>query len=116
MSSTGTELKGSWRGAIGKPTLGVDDFDGDQEVTLTIARVTQEQVPDPKTGKERPKAVVHFSETDRGLVLNVTNAQRITGIAKSNRVEKWKGVKVTLRLEPGKLFGGGTGPTVRVKA
>lgn len=115
MSSTSAELSGSWRSAIGKETLGVEDFDEGQEVALTIANVTREDVPDPKTGRPRPKAVLHFRGTPRGLVLNVTNAQRITAIAGTNRVEKWAGIKITLRLEPGKLYGGGTGPTVRVK-
>ena len=108
------QAKGTWRSALGRDTLGVGDFDPGDRVRLTIDYVSFDQVPDPKTGKPSKKAVVHFRETARGLVLNATNSQRIAALVGSNRVEKWGNTRIVLGLEEGRLFAGGRGPTVRV--
>ena len=110
------QAKGTWRSALGRDTLGVGDFDPGDRVRLTIDVVSFDQVPDPKTGKPSKKAVIHFRETARGLVLNATNSQRIAALAGSQRVEKWGGTRIVLGLEEGRLFAGGRGPTVRVLA
>lgn len=59
---------------------------------VTIARVALEAV-----GQTREmKAVVYFTEQAKGLVLNKTNAKRITDIAGSPETEDWAGVVVTI--------------------
>lgn len=107
-------LATTWRSAIGRETLGVGDFDEGDKIELTIKSVTFDQVPDPQTGKMKTKAVLHFTETERGLVLNAINSQRISVIAGSIHVDRWHGTKITLGLEEGKLFAGKRGPTIRV--
>ena len=118
MSSNGRSgkvLTDNWRKVISSDTLGVYDLDPGQEITLTIKHVEECDVPDPKSGKARPMPVVRFEQTPKGLVLNRTNAKRITDLAGTNKLGQWGGIRVTLHHEEDRLFGGGRGPTLRVK-
>jgi len=89
---------------------------GKKEITLEIDRVSHEEVTSP-TGKKTEMTVVRFKGTksDKGLALNTKNHRRIASKAGSYESDKWVGVKVTLHLEDDKLFGGGRGPTLKVK-
>lgn len=61
-----------------------------RDVTMTIANVSPEDV-----GDSEPKPVVHFSGTDKGLVLNKTNANIISGLY-GPETDHWIGQKITL--------------------
>jgi len=99
--------------------LAVDDLElaGKTEIpNLTIERVVEEDVTSP-AGKKSKMAVVYFKGAKKGLACNVTNTRRIAQIAGGSYMSSdWIGQTVTLCLEDGKLFGGGRGPTLRVKA
>jgi hypothetical protein len=49
--------------------------------TVTIARVTFDQVRGGRTGSVETKAILHFAGKDKGLLLNKTNARAIIAIA-----------------------------------
>lgn len=108
-------LKGPYRSALGSPHLSVEDFPPGVEAKVEIDFVDDEEVANPRTGEISVKPVIHFKGTERGLVLNHTNGARISIIAGSINMEDWTGTKITLRRETGKTYGGGKGPTVRVK-
>ena len=114
MSSSGEHLKGTWRTALGKVYLAAEDFEDGQEMTVTIASVTREEVIDPGTKQPKKLITLHFENTPRCMALNVTNARRISEITGTPRVEKWVGQKIVLNKEEAKAFGK-IMPTIRVK-
>tara|TARA_R110002096_G_scaffold50015_5_gene131758 strand:+ start:11005 stop:11340 length:336 start_codon:yes stop_codon:yes gene_type:complete len=99
------DLKGNWRSYSGYKFLSSLDFEEDQENSLTIENITKEEAIDPNTKKSKSVIAIKFIETDRLMVLNKTNAKRITEIFKTPQVGKWKGHKITIRKEPIKAFG-----------
>jgi hypothetical protein len=84
--------------------------DVDPEVTATISEVLEENVA--KEGMPPDfKAVAHFAELDKGLVLNWTNLQIIAQAMGSEDTDDWPGGKIVLWFDPsvafqGKLVGG----------
>lgn len=67
-----------------------DAEDGD--LLLTVARVKVENVG--AKGKDEQKPVVYFTEHEKGMVLNKTNAKMLSKIAKSDDTDDWTGTKV----------------------
>ena len=99
------ELTGNWRSYSGYSFLSSLDFEDGQEVTLTIEKVTKDQAIDPNTKQPKNVIAIKFVGSDRLMVMNKTNAKRITQITGTPTVEKWKGQKITIRKEPIKAFG-----------
>jgi hypothetical protein len=91
---------------------------GKKELTLTIDRVSHEEVTSP-TGKKSEMVVIRFKgctgKRDKGLALNSKNHRRIARKVESYSSDDWIGLEVTLHLEEDRLFGGGRGPTLKVK-
>ena len=71
--------------------LKADDI-GSKTPVVTIDKLTVEEIQ----GEEKPKPVVYFKGSEKGLVLNVTNSNSITAIAGSDETDNWPGVKVRL--------------------
>jgi len=71
--------------------LKASDLQG-REPAVTIKEVKYEPVGQAK----EMKAVVYFQNVRKGLVLNKTNANRITQIAGSGITEEWVGVQIKL--------------------
>ena len=68
--------------------------DAENDITLTIAKVSTEKMKD-QDGKEETKPVIHFTEVDKGMVLNKTNANVLTDLF-GETIEEWTGHRVTL--------------------
>jgi hypothetical protein len=81
---------------------------GDKEVKVTITSVSVEEVGDDE------KPVARFKKTDKGLVLNRTNWDRIALIAGTDESDEWVGLEITLYTEL-VSYAGKTAPAVRVK-
>ena len=82
-----------------------------QEPVVTIDRVDFEPV-----GRDREmKAVLYFAGKQKGLVLNKTNATKITDITGTAITEEWHGARVRLYSAEA-TFGGDTYDVIRVKA
>jgi hypothetical protein len=64
-----------------------------RDVTLTIARIRTEALPDKK-GKEVTKGILGFAETQLELVLNRTNGEAIKALF-TKETPKWIGKRVT---------------------
>jgi len=71
--------------------LKASDLQG-KEPVVTVKTVKYE----PVGQKQEMKAVVYFERVAKGLVLNKTNANRITQIAGSGVTEEWAGVQIKL--------------------
>lgn len=65
-----------------------------QDRTVTIKSVELEALPTEKGGEET-KGVVSFNETDRGLVLNRTNAEALRAMFGA-KLALWVGKRITL--------------------
>lgn len=73
--------------------LKADDLPEDDDLQVTIKSIVTEEVGQ---GTEREtKAVVYFRETDKGLVLNKTNAGTIAQIHGTD-TDDWEGKKIAL--------------------
>lgn len=71
--------------------LKASDLKG-SNVAVTIDHVAFEPVGRTK----EMKAVVYFKGKEKGLILNKTNATKITQISGSSLTEDWDGVRMTL--------------------
>ena len=86
--------------------LKASDIEG--ELTLTITDVKVEQLD------EKTKLVVHFSETDKQLVLNKINTTRIIKHMGTSETDKWPGNRITL-VRSEVEYDGKDVPCIRVK-
>lgn len=81
------------------------------EPVVTIDHVAFEPV-----GRQREmKAVLYFKGKDKGLVLNKTNATKITSLTGSPETDDWTGMRIKLYATETE-FGGETVECVRIKA
>lgn len=81
------------------------------EPVVTIDHVATEEV-----GRQREKkAVLYFKGKEKGLVLNKTNATKISQLAGSSMTEDWDGFRVKLFATETE-FGGETVECIRIKA
>ena len=70
------------------------DLDG-KKLRLKIKSVTVEMIGSQGEDKEQ-KPVVYFTDNDRGLVLNKTNASMISEIAGTDETDDWHGLEIVL--------------------
>ena len=85
------------------------DLQGTEPI-VTIDRVDFEPV-----GRDREmKAVLYFAGKTKGLVLNKTNATKISQLVGSDLTEEWTGQRVRLYATE-TTFGGDTVDCVRIK-
>lgn len=82
-------------------------------VTLTMKDLVGEMLPTGK-GKEEEKLVLYFVETDKGLILNRTNAKTIASLYGAE-TDGWPGNRISIHPEQIKAFGA-VHCTVRVDA
>ena len=85
--------------------LGEADFQEGEEKVATIAHVNPEEEVQTAEGKSK-KAVVHFAEDLKPMILNVARSKAIEKVAGSPYFEDWRGVPIQLYIEHGiKAFG-----------
>lgn len=93
------EVSGHWKKLVSDPKyLGEADFAPGQEITVTISAVTREAVKNADGQAE--KIVVHFVENCKPMILNVTNSKAISKVTGEKMVEKWKGARIQLYIDP----------------
>lgn len=81
--------------------LKADDIDGEEQFIIT--RIAWEKMKDDK-GKEDDKPILYFLKVDKGLVLNKTNAKRISE-THGDETDNWVGKKIILTKEWVEAFG-----------
>ena len=92
--------------------ISADDLEGEDRV-VSISKISIERMK-TKEGGEEEKPVIWFRNVDKGMVLNRTNADRITA-QHGDETDNWVGKQVTLTTESVTAFGE-TKWAVRVKA
>lgn len=84
---------------------------GTAQPVVTIDRVEHEPV-----GREREmKAVLYFQNKEKGMVLNKTNAKKISELIGSPETDEWTGFRIRIFATTTE-FGGETVECLRVKA
>lgn len=98
--------KHHWKKIVSDPNyLGEADFNEGEEKVATIASVNQSETVTTAEGKSQ-KAVVHFAENLKPMILNVTRSKAIEKVAGSPYFEDWNGVRIQLYIEHNiKAFG-----------
>ena len=98
-------LTGHWKKRFNPSYIGEWDFPDGKDLATTITGVTEEDVPSPQNGgKTEKKVIVHFDGL-KPLILNSTNAKRITNATGTPMMEEWIGKPVQLGLEMCSAFG-----------
>ena len=92
-------MKTHWKKAVSDPNfLGEADFQEGEEKVAVIDRVTASVEIVTAEGKSC-KAVVHFREQIKPLILNVTNSKAITKVSGSPYFEDWPGTAIQLYID-----------------
>lgn len=94
-----------WKKLTNPDYLGAYALDEGEELIATIDFVQEETVTGPD-GKKENCTVIHFKEPDiKPMILNVTNAKRITKAYKTPYIENWAGKKIQIYVENVRAFG-----------
>jgi hypothetical protein len=83
----------------------------DAPTAVTVRDVSAQRVE--VQGKSKTAIVMHFKESDKGAILNKTNAKALAEVF-GPETDEWKGQKVELYAEKGTAFGK-TGYWLRIK-
>ena len=84
------------------------------DATMTIKSVDNPNTVKAADKKLIDKPIVRFNETDKGFILNKTNARAI-GLAYGNEMDNWTGKKITIYGTTCESFGEKNVPCVRVR-
>lgn len=79
--------------------------DCEPALKVTVTHCTEENVA-MANQPARMKFVLYFKEQAKGMVLNLTNFQRIVSLSGKQDTDDWEGVQVTLFNDPTVDFGG----------
>ncbi len=74
----------------------VDKNGKKKDFTLEIVRVEQSIVTSAEKPRGEPCWHAYFKDTEKPLIINVTNAKILCGMSGSEDVESWVGLKVTV--------------------
>lgn len=98
--------KTHWKKVVSDPNyIGEADFQEREEIVVTIDYIKSDENVTTADGSKN-KAVAHFIEKYKPLILNVTNSKTITKLARSPYFEDWKGLSIQLYIDPHvKAFG-----------
>ena len=84
--------------------LGAYSIEDNKDLILTISKVQQETVTGPD-GKKDECIVCYFSESEKPMILNSTNAKQIQKLLNTPYIEKWLGHKIQIGIEKVRAFG-----------
>lgn len=84
-----------------------------QDAVLEIEKITPPNGEKSSDGRPIDRPILRFVKTDKGLILNKTNARTI-GLALGNEMDNWIGKKITLYATTTEAFGDIV-PCVRVR-
>lgn len=92
----------------------VDEDGNPKDFTVTISEAWVEEFEDRKTGTKQKKIGLAFRGAKKGMLLNITNARRISQLLGSPRTQDWVGKRITL-YQTEVDFQGEMKPAIRVR-
>lgn len=88
---------------------------GDDAVLVTIEKVVPEMIKNTQTNQNEQKPAIYFHEfPNKPLILNKTNAKKISTLLKTGETDDWAHQQVQLYATETQ-FGADTVPCIRVK-
>lgn len=88
-----------WKKVVSDPVyIGEADFEPGEEKVLTIASINSKETIVTNEGKST-KAVVHWVEKEKSMILNVARAKAIQKATGSPWMDDWIGKKVQLYID-----------------
>lgn len=93
-----------WKKLTNPEYLGAYALEPGMDITATIKSVAVEKVIG-SDGKKEDCTVMHFVESIKPMILNVTNAKTLEKLYKTPYIEEWSGRKVQIGVESVKAFG-----------
>ncbi len=93
-----------WKKEFNPDFLGSWSLDGGEDIVLTIKKTGRTKVKSQQNPKGEDCFAAWFKETDKPMILNVTNC-RIIGKLYSNYIETWIGKKIQLYVKEVSAFG-----------
>ena len=88
-----------WKKVVSDPVyIGEADFEPGEEKVLTIASVNTKETIVTNEGKST-KAVVHWVEKEKSMILNVARAKAIQKVTGTPYMDEWVGKKVQLYID-----------------
>lgn len=93
-----------WRKLHNPNFLGAYSIEDGKDLILTISGVRQEEVIGAD-GKKEECMVCYFSDADKPMIMNSTNAKQIQKLFGTPYIEEWAGRKVQIGIEKVKAFG-----------
>lgn len=81
---------------------------------VTVSRIEHKNVAPPDAPEEN-KWVLHFSEFDKGMVLNSTNIQAAAKACGSDDTDEWIGKEIIVYVDPNVSYGGQIKGGLRIK-
>lgn len=81
---------------------------------VTISHLEHKNVAPPESPEEN-KWVLHFTEFDKGMVLNPTNIQACAKACGSDDTDDWIGKEVIVYVDPNVSYAGKTTGGLRIK-
>ncbi|MCI2026174.1 MAG: hypothetical protein LKJ74_05235 [Clostridiales bacterium] len=96
--------KTHWKKLTNPDYLGAYALDPGKDLVATIQYVCEEKVVG-SDGKKEDCTVVHFQESIKPLILNVTNAKTIEKVYGTPFIEDWAGKKIQIYSAKVKAFG-----------
>lgn len=96
--------KTHWKKLSNPNFLGAYSLEDGKDLVLTIKTVRQEEVMGAD-GKKEDCIVCYFSDADKPMILNSTNAKMIQKLLGTPFIEEWSGHKIQIGSEKVKAFG-----------
>lgn len=93
-----------WKKLSNPHYLGAYSIEDGKDLILTISTVRQEQITGAD-GKKDECMVCYFSDSEKPMILNSTNAKQIQKLLNTPYIEKWAGHKIQIGIEKVKAFG-----------
>ena len=88
-----------WKKVVSDPTyIGEADFEPGEEKVLTIGSINSKETIVTNEGKST-KAVVHWVEKEKSMILNVARAKAIQKVTGTPYMDEWVGKKVQLYID-----------------
>ena len=86
---------------------------GEPDLVVTVKSAAKEEVKNAD-GKADTCLILYFTESEKGMVINATNAKRIEAMYKTGIVTEWVGKRIALYVEQVSAWGK-TVPALRVR-
>jgi len=93
-----------WKKLSNPNYLGAYSIEDGKDLLLTIGAVRQEEIMGTD-GKKEECIVCYFSDSDKPMILNATNAKQIQKLLNTPYIEQWAGHKIQIGSEKVKAFG-----------